>query len=102
MKIQAFFSVEPEFFKVFNSYHWIAGNEAVLNEPNSVVLSKSQAKKYFGDWQNALGKTLIIDNGITAKVNGILEDVPKNTDLPLTVLVSFKTLKSNGSNYGYN
>jgi putative ABC transport system permease protein len=95
------FFCEPQFFRVFDSYHWIAGNDAVLNEPNSVVLSKTQAKKYFGDWQNALGKTLIIDNGITAKVNGILEDVPKNTDLPLAVLVSFKTLKSNGRNYGY-
>jgi putative ABC transport system permease protein len=96
------FFCEPEFFKVFDSYHWIAGNEAVLNEPNSVVLSKSQAQKYFGNWQNALGKTLVIDNGITAKVNGILEDVPKNTDLPLTVLVSFTTLKSTGKTYGYN
>src|SRR3954469_12875048 len=95
------FFCEPEFFKVFNSYHWIAGTEAVLNEPNSIVLSETQAKKYFGSWQNALGKSLIIDNGITAKVNGILEDVPKNTDLPLTVLISFKTIKSTGSNYGY-
>ncbi len=96
------FFCEPQFFEVFSSYRWLAGNAAALKEPNSIVLSKTQAAKYFGNWQNALGKALLIDNTISAKVNGILEDVPQNTDLPLTVLVSFVTLKNNGNLYNYN
>ncbi|TKK68251.1 FtsX-like permease family protein [Ilyomonas limi] len=96
------FFAEPEFFKVFDSYQWLAGSAAVLGEPNSMVLSKSQAAKYFGNWQQALGKTLVVDNAFTAKVNGILEDVPQNTDLPLMVLISYKTMKPHGDNYGYN
>lgn len=93
---------EPQFFTVFNSYHWLDGNASSLQQPNNVVLSKSTAEKYFGKWQTAVGKTIKIDNVITAKVSGILQDVPKNTDLPLNVLISFPTLKAHRELYNYN
>lgn len=96
------FFCEPQFFSLFNSYQWLEGNAASLNEPNSIVLSKSTAEKYFGNWQNAVGKTLKIDNAISAKVTGILQDVPQNTDLPLLVLVSFSTLKNYAYLYNYS
>lgn len=92
---------EPQFFSVF-SYHWLSGNPATLGQPNSVVLSKSTAEKYFGNWQQSLGKLVILDNALTLKVNGIVQDTPDNTDIPLHVLVSFKTLKQNPGLYGYN
>ncbi len=96
------FFCEPQFFDVFSSYTWLAGDKKNLGEPNSLVLSKEEATKYFGDWKKAVGKTLVIDNTITAKVNGILDDAPANTDLPLKVLISFPSLKANGSLYNYN
>lgn len=96
------FFCEPEFFKIFDSYHWIVGNASVLEVPNSIVLSKSQAKKYFGSYQRAMGKTLVIDNAITAKVNGIIEDTPLNSDLPFNVLISYITLVNNGDLYNYS
>ena len=102
IETKGIFFCEPQLFHVFSSYHWLAGNEAVLDEPNSIVLSKTQAEKYFDNWQNAIGKTLRIDNAFTAKVNGILADAPQNTDLPLTVLISYRTLKKNGSLYNYS
>ena len=95
------FFCEPQFFEVFSSYQWLAGSEAALKEPNSVTLSKSWADKYFGNWKEAMGKTVVIDNAITAKVNGIIADAPQNTDLPLYVLISFSTLKNYGSLYNY-
>src|SRR5215212_6052077 len=40
---------DPSFFDVF-SYHLIKGNKATaLNEPYSIILTESTAKKYFGD-----------------------------------------------------
>lgn len=90
---------EPQFFQVF-SYGWLAGDASVLNEPNHVVLTKSIAEKYFGTWQSAMGRIIKMDNLITLKVAGILKDVPDNTDIPLGVLVSFKTLKDNPRLYG--
>ena len=95
------FFCEPQFFEVFSSYQWLAGSEAALKEPNSVTLSKSWADKYFGNWKEAMGKTMVIDNAITAKVNGVIADAPQNTDLPLYVLISFSTLKNYGSLYNY-
>ncbi len=96
------FFCEPQFFTVFNSYQWLEGNASSLQQPNSVVLSKSTAEKYFGTGQTAVGKTIKIDNVITLKVTGVLQDVPRNTDLPLSVLISFSTLKANGQLYNYN
>ncbi len=95
------FFCEPQFFSLFNSYQWLEGNASSLQEPNTVVLSKSTAEKYFGDWHGAVGKTLKLDNAITLKVTGILQDVPQNTDLPLQVMISYATLVNSGSAYGY-
>ncbi|MEO6455927.1 MAG: ABC transporter permease [Ginsengibacter sp.] len=95
------FFCEPKFFQVFN-YQWLAGNASVLNEPNTVVLTKKMAEKYFASWQQSLNKFIKLDNAITLKVSGILQDVPLNTDFPLAVMISYETLKKNGSRYNYS
>jgi hypothetical protein len=43
---------EPSFFDILD-FKWLAGNPASLNAPNSVVLTKKTADKYFGDWKTA-------------------------------------------------
>lgn len=93
------FFADPQFFDIFE-YKWAIGNSAVLNEPNMVALTKSIAVKYFGDWNNAIGRSLKIDNAMDMKVGGILEDTPANTDYPVTIAGSFITIKSNRY-YGY-
>lgn len=89
--------VEPSFFKVFDfkgtDFKWIAGNpDKALDEPLSVVLTRSLAEKYFPGG-NALGMTLKFEKQADCKVTGIIEDLPPNTDLPFTVLVSYATLR---------
>jgi len=93
------FFCEPQFFDVF-SYKWLNGNASVLKDPNSVVLTKDMAVKYFGTWENAVGKMLKIENSMNMRVNGILESIPKNTDFPISVIGSFITIKNN-EYYGY-
>ena len=94
------FFCEPNFFRVF-SFKWLAGNANVLNEPNSVVLSKKSAQKYFGDWQQSIDKFIKLDNKIPLKVSGIIEDAPANSDFPLGAVISLKTIEKNGSDYYY-
>jgi putative ABC transport system permease protein len=48
-----------------------------LVEPNTIVLTKAMAKKYFGD-ASALGKMLIVGDK-TMKVTGIIDKVPDNS-----------------------
>lgn len=93
--------MEPQFFDIFKA-DWLAGDASVLKQPEMVVIDKSHAIKYFGDWKNAMGKSLKMDNEINLKVAGIIEDAKANTDFPLKVLVSFVTWKKHGNAYNYN
>lgn len=95
-----FFFADPQFFKVFH-YNFLIGSPAVLKEPNQTILTQSTATKYFGDWKNAVGKFLKLDNKAVVKVAGILQDVPANTDFPLRIVTSFETAKANADTYNY-
>ncbi|MCO5950398.1 ABC transporter permease [Mucilaginibacter flavidus] len=93
--------VEPQYFDIFSA-DWLAGSKSALKDANTVVIDKSRAEKYFGDWKNAMGKTLKMDNLLNLKVVGIIEDAPANSDVPFRVLVSFITCKQHPNEYGYN
>ncbi|HOZ86485.1 MAG TPA: ABC transporter permease [Bacteroidia bacterium] len=93
------FFCDPQFFDVF-FYKWIAGNSSVLGQPNVIALTRTTAAKYFGDWKIAMGKVIKINNALDLRVEGILEDLPANTDLPITMMGSYITLKNSGY-YGY-
>jgi putative ABC transport system permease protein len=93
--------LEPQFFDIFHS-DWLAGSISSLAQPNMVILDKSTATKYFGDWKNAMGKSLKMDNVLNLKVAGIVDDSPDNSDFQLKVLVSFITLKQHTKEYNYN
>lgn len=87
---------DPSFFEVF-SFQLTRGDVATaLREPYSIVLTKSAAKKYFGD-QDPLGQTLTINmfdsTGMGAQytVTGIMPDAPKNAHFTFNMLASFKT-----------
>jgi len=86
------FAVEPEFFDMFD-FKWLAGNSrSSLSDKNSAVLTKEIAEKYFGDWRNALGKTIKLDNRLLVKVTGVLENVPANTDFQFKIVLPYAVL----------
>jgi putative ABC transport system permease protein len=95
------FFMEPQFFDIFNT-NWLAGSKNVLAQPNMVIVDKSTAIKYFGEWQNAVGKVLKMDNILTLKVAGVIEDAPDNSDFPLKVMVSYITWKQHPKDYNYS
>ena len=90
---------DPSFFGVF-SYHLSRGNEATaLNEPFSIVVTQSTAKKYFGE-KDPIGETLLINMydssgyGALYKITGIMPDPPKNAHFTFNMLASFKTVET--------
>jgi putative ABC transport system permease protein len=92
--------VEPSFFSIFDfrnaGLKWVSGNpHTALKEPFSVVLTRSMAKKYFGDAE-ALGQTLRIARKFDFKVTGVMEDLPANTDFPFKVMISYASYASLG------
>jgi putative ABC transport system permease protein len=68
--------------------------KTMLVEPNSVVLTRSTARKYFGG-ENPLGKVLRIDTNYSDedyKVTGVIEDLPGNSHFHPDLLASFSSL----------
>ena len=83
---------EPEFFSMFH-FEWLNGDaKTSLKNPSNAVLSQAAAEKYFGNWNNALGKTITLGNKTPYIVSGILKDVPFNSDFPLKIIIPYSAL----------
>ncbi|MEM8966567.1 MAG: FtsX-like permease family protein, partial [Bacteroidota bacterium] len=76
-------------FNVF-THPFLAGNPVTaLKERNSIVLTESLARKYFGE-EEALGKALLLyESKENFTVTGVIEDLPDNSHVKFDALVSF-------------
>ena len=95
--VETIMAVDPNFFRVIK-LPLAEGNAAnVLSQPESIVLSQSMARKYFGD-ADPVGKTITVrapnwsdSPGVTAihslTVTGVLRDLPHNTQLVADLLM---------------
>jgi putative ABC transport system permease protein len=71
----------------------LEGNVAnALTEPNTLVMSRSRAEKYFPG-ENAVGQSLIVDNTEHYKVTGVFEDFPANTHFKMDFVFSMEGLE---------
>lgn len=96
------FFVQPSFFEIFQ-LNWLAGDQKnALITPGSIVLTKSWAEKSFGQWENALGQTMMIDHLIPVAVDGVVDDLPPNCDFPIQYFASYETLRSNADMFFYH
>ncbi len=68
--------------------------ENALEAPNSVVITESAAKKYFGD-KNPYGEILVAGNFGDCKVTGVLADPPPNSHLTFSMLFSIRSVEAN-------
>jgi putative ABC transport system permease protein len=84
--------IDSTAFEVF-SWKMLAGNpRQALVAPNSIVLTQSTARKYFGD-RNPVGLTLRVENQETFTVTGLMEDVPSNSHFTFNGLMSMSTFR---------
>jgi putative ABC transport system permease protein len=82
---------DSNIFSIF-TYKFVEGSAAsALKEPNSILISKTLADKYFGKNTLALGKTLRTVYDLY-KVTGVIEDVPRNSHLVFDMLISMSTI----------
>ncbi|MBN1326359.1 MAG: ABC transporter permease [Candidatus Cloacimonetes bacterium] len=88
--INSLYSVDENFFDFFG-FSLLEGDPfTALKEPYTVVLTKSEETRIFGD-AGGLNKTISTGNGYDLTVTGIMADVPANTHLQFTALQSFAT-----------
>ena len=94
-----FFWADSTFFDVF-TLPFIEGNpRTALVKPQSVVITESMAKKYFGN-DDPMGKLLNMDNRIDYAVTGVIKDVPRNSHFHfdfLGSLTSYPQIMNNRS-----
>ena len=93
------FYADSTVFDIF-TYTLVSGNpKAVLTRPNTMVVSRSLAKKYFGA-EDPVGKVLTDGTGRTFEVTGLMEDAPRNSHLRFSGLISRTTLPMEMGSWG--
>lgn len=77
---EAGYFMQPEGVEMFSLNMLRGSGKHALNEMTSIILSKSLAKKLFGD-EDPLNKTIRMNAETDFKVTGVYEDLPKNSEL---------------------
>jgi len=86
IKVNQAFECDSTFFDIFNSELVIGNPEYVLNDPSSMVVSESYAKKTFGNI-NPIGQILTLPKGqyynqnIDFTIKGVFKDFPQNSHI---------------------
>ena len=88
----SFFWVDNELIDIFDIKFIQGKPEGALNRPNTIALSESTAKRYFGN-QDPLGKIIKVDGRYDLEVTGVYENFPSNSTLDCNVMASLNTLK---------
>jgi len=86
-------AADPDLLKIFD-LEFLSGDSRALEDPSSIVLSESAARKYFNS-TDVVGKVITIDNAHDFHVTGVFADVPKNShfqsslisDAPLDIVI---------------
>lgn len=105
---QLFFADE-HLFDVFDVNVTKGNPQKALQDPFTVMVSETVARKYFGN-EEALNKIIKINNQFNLKVTGVFRSFPSNSHIHPEIMVSFNTLKDSAvygdkqlqTNYGNN
>ena len=80
------------FFEVF-SFDLESGDPATaLTQPNSILITREMAVKYFGE-QDPMGKIIVLDDVENLRVTGVLKPFADNSSLQFDFVISFSTFK---------
>jgi len=99
------YAVDSTFFEIF-SFPLIQGDpKTVLAEPNTMVISRDTAEKYFGH-TDVIGNVLIAAGGsedeMNFKITGVSENVPDNSHFHYDLLVSSASFPTYINNTGWS
>lgn len=85
---ERFFFADSTVFKVFTIPLIQGDPDRALTEPNSLILSKEMAEKYFAA-EDPMGKVLRVDGQTDYKVTGVFSPVPSQSHIHYDILASF-------------
>ena len=87
---------DPNFFDLFD-FKAVEGDlKTALSRPNTLVITRSMAEKYFG-YENPIGKSLNFNNTKEYEIVAVMEDVPANSHFTFGFLTSHYSLEDYAS-----
>ncbi|MEO1022128.1 MAG: ABC transporter permease [Bacteroidota bacterium] len=81
--------VENDIFLILDFELLYGATEHLLTKPNTVVLSRSMAEKYFGD-VNPIGETLLFENDTEVTITGVFNDLPAQSTFRFDCLLNYQ------------
>ncbi|MDE3211989.1 MAG: ABC transporter permease, partial [Bacteroidota bacterium] len=90
--------VDPNFFQIFTLPLIEGDPQTALQQPNTIIISRAMAKKYFGD-ADPMGKILVMPDNQNAafKVTGLIDKVPENSHFHFDLFASMKGIQQSQS-----
>lgn len=76
---------DPDFTRIFD-FTYITGDETALDAPNGFMLTRSAARKLFGD-RDPMGQIIELDKKTTVTVTAVIEDLPANTHFNSSLII---------------
>lgn len=88
---EGFVYADQKILEIFQIPMAYGNRENALKEPNSIVISKRKAQKYFPD-ENPIGKLMIINNNTDQplKIGGVMEGFPPNSHMDYEFLITLE------------
>lgn len=86
------FICEPSIFDIF-SYNFLIGSSgSAFSDPNSIVLTKSTASRFFGN-EDPMNKIIKLNNAYSLRVSGVIDDFAANSSYSAQALIPFDVMK---------
>ncbi|MFH0884055.1 MAG: ABC transporter permease [bacterium] len=81
--------VDSTFFDIFGFTLEHGNPKTALVRRDGIVLGREMAKRYFGEGEDPMGQTLMLNNEHLVTVTGILADPPTQTHVRIKALIPF-------------
>ena len=95
------YTADSTYFSVYTLPFLYGNPHTALTNPNSIVLTEKESKKYFGN-DNPVGKSFIVDDNDSYLITGVMKDFPKNSHFRCKFLLSMSTYSISRSDYWLN
>ncbi|GAA0881093.1 ABC transporter permease [Algoriphagus jejuensis] len=100
-KAESLFFSTSEYGDLFE-VDFLAGDANVLDQPDQVVLTRTEGDKYFGSWENSVGKTIELTNGVSLLVGAVVEDIPGNSNFDFDLMASYESIRSHPDEFDFD
>jgi putative ABC transport system permease protein len=97
----AVLAVDSTIFNVFDLPFITGSKNNALNEPNTVVITESTAKKIFGS-ENPVNKIIKASDGEEFRITAVLKDINKNSHFHFDALISLSSFDFSNDNNWWN